>query len=79
MTAQYSEVKKKDVTVHVKTHTNATFGGDYSVLKRDNIPHESLQNVTAGEDYSVISRDDVPYDTAGGDYSVLKREEREVS
>ena len=76
MTAQYSEVKKKDVTVHI---TNTTSGGDYSVLKRDNIPHGSLQNVTAGEDYSVINRDNVPYDTAAGDYSVLKREEREVS
>ena len=79
LTAQYSEVKRKDVTLHVKTHTNTTSGEDYSILKRDNIPHESLQNVTAGGDYSVINRDDVPYGTAAGDYSVLKREEREVS
>ena len=78
LTAQYSEVKR-DVTLHVIPRTSTTSGGDYSVLKRDNIPHESLLNVTAGGDYSFISRDDVPYGTAAGDYSVLKREEREVS
>ena len=61
-------------------HTSTAAGGDYSVLKRDDISHVPLHNVTAGGDYSVIKRDDVPYSTAaGGDYSVLKREEREVS
>ena len=65
---------------HVLPHNNTTSGGEYSVLKRDNIPNVPLYDVTAGGDYSVISRDDIPYGTSvGGEYSVLKREDREVS
>ena len=84
VTAQYSEVKRKDLACHVLPYNSTTAGGDYSVLKRDDISHIPLYNVTAGEDYSVIKRGDVahvpPYSTpAGGDYSVLKREERAVS
>ena len=80
MTTQYSEVKKKHVTPYVLPHNSTAAEGDYSVLKRDDIPHVPLHNVTAGRDYSVIKRNDVPYNTAaGGDYSALMREEREVS
>ena len=79
MTTQYSEVKKKHVTPHVLPHNSTEAEGDYSVLKRDDIPHVPLYNVTAGGEYSVISTDDIPYGkAAGGDYSVLNREEREV-
>ena len=79
MTAQYFEVKQEHTVPQL-----TVAGGDYSVLKRDDISHVPLHNVTAGGDYSVIKRDDVshapPYSTsAGGDYSVLKRKEREVS
>ena len=77
MTAQYSEIKRNDMAPRVLPHTSTVYQGDYSVLKKDDIP---LHNVTAGGDYSVISRDDIPYSTvAGGEYSVLKRDEREVS
>ena len=84
MTTQYSEVKKKHTTPHVLPHTSTASEGDYSVLKRDDIPHVPLHNVTLGGDYFVIKRDDVshapPFSTStGSDYSVLKREEREVS
>ena len=76
MIAQYSEVKRESMP----PHTGTPAGGDYSVLKRDDIPNVPLHNVTAGGDYSVISRDDISYSTvAGGEYSVLKRDEREVS
>ena len=73
----YSEVKKKHVTPHLLPHTNTAAEGDYSVLKKDDIPHVPLHNVTAGGDYSIIKRDDVshapPFSTsAGGVYSVLK-------
>ena len=79
VTAQYFEDKQEHTVPHV-----TVAGGDYSILKRDDIPHVPLHNVTAGGDYSVIKRDDVshtpPYSTlAGGDYSVLKREGKEVS
>ena len=72
------------MTPIVQPHTSTAAEGDYSVLKRDDIPHVPVHNVTVGEDYSVIKRDDVsqapPYSTsAGGDYSVFDREEREVS
>ena len=82
--AHYSEVKRELVTLHVLPQNSIAAGGDYSVLKRDDISHVSLHNVTAGGDYSVIKRDDVPnappHSTpAGGDYSVLKKKEREVS
>ena len=80
MTAQYSEIKRNDMAPHVLLHTSTVYQGDYSVLKRDDIPNVPLHNVTAGGDYSVISRDVTPRDAAaGGEYSVLKREEREVS
>ena len=80
MTTHYSEVKKKHVAPHVLPHNSTAAEGDYSVLKREDIPHVPLHNVTAGGEYSVISRDDITYGkAAGGDYSVLKREEREVS
>ena len=80
MTTHYSEVKKKLVTPHVLPHNSTAAEGDYSVLKREDIPHVPLHNVTAGGEYSVINRDDIPYDkAAGGEYSVLNREEREVS
>ena len=80
MTTHYSEVKKKHVTPHVLPHNSTTAEGDYSILKRDDIPHVLLHNVTSGGDYSVISRDDIPYGkAAGGDYSALMREESEVS
>ena len=80
MTTHYSEAKKKHVTSHVLPHTSTAAEGDYSVLKREDVPHVPLHNVTAGEEYSVISRDDISYGkAAGGDYSVLKREEGEVS
>ena len=72
-THYYSKVKKKYVAPHVIPHNSTAVKGDYSVLKRDDIPHVPLHNVTAEGDYSVIKRDD------GDDYSVLKREEREVS
>ena len=78
MTAQYFEVKQEHTVPHV-----TAAGGDYSVLKRDNIPHVPLHNLTAG-DYSALKRDDVPHSppysiAPGGNYFVLKREEREVS
>ena len=73
MTAQYSEVKREDMAPHLLPHISTAVEGDYSALKRDDIPHVPLHNVTAGGDYSVIKRND------GDDYSVLKREEREVS
>ena len=84
VTAHYSEAKRELMAPHVLPHNSTAAGGDYSVLKRDDIPHVSLHNVTAGGDYSVIKRDDVPnappHSTpAGGDYSVLKRKVREVS
>ena len=65
---------------HVLPHNNTISEGEYSVLKRDDIPNVPLHDVTAGGDYSVISRDDIPYGAAArGEYSVLKRDEREVS
>ena len=75
---------KKHATPNVQPHTSTAAGGDYSVLKRDDISHVPLHNVIAEGDYSVIKRDDAshgpPYSTsAGGDYSVFNREEREVS
>ena len=77
MTAQYSEVKREHVTPHVLPHHSTTTGGDYSVLKRPDIPHVTLHNVTAGGDYYVMKRNDVSNRKAdGGDYSVLKREKR---
>ena len=64
---------------HVLPHNSTAAEDDYSLLKRDDIPHVPLHNVTAGGDYSVKNRDDVPHSTAaGGDYSVLKGKEREV-
>ena len=63
---------------HVLPHSKAA--GDYSLLKREGIPHVPLHNVISGGDYSVMKRDDVLNGlAAGGHYSVLKREEREVS
>ena len=80
MTTHYSEVKKKQVTPYVLPHNSTAAEGDYSVLKREDIPHVPLHNVTAGGEYSVISTDDIPYGKAAkGDYSIFKREEREVS
>ena len=84
VTAHYSEAKRELMAPHVLPYNSTAAGGDYSVLKRDDIPHVSLHNVTAGGDYSVIKRDDVPnappHSTpARGDYSILKREESEVS
>ena len=76
MIAQYSEVKRESMP----PHTGTPAGGDYSVLKRGDIPNVPLHDVTAGGDYSLISRDDIPYGAAaGGEHSVLKREDREVS
>ena len=80
LTPQFSEVKREHVAPHILPHNSTAAEGDYSILKRDDIPHLPLHNVTVGGDYSVIKRGDVPYSTAaGGDYSVLNREEREVS
>ena len=57
VTAQYSEVKREHMVLHIIPHsTNA--GEDYSLLKRDNIPHVSLHNIKAGEDYSVLKREE---------------------
>ena len=84
VTAHYSEAKRELMALHALPHTSTAAGEDYSVLKRDDMPHVSLHNVTAGGDYSVIKRDDIsyvpPHSTAArGNYSVLKREEKEVS
>ena len=58
VTAQYFEVKRKDMAHHVMLHNNTAAGGDYSVLKRDGIPHVPLHNVTARGDYSVLKREE---------------------
>ena len=84
MTTQYSEVKKKHMAPHLLPHNFTAADGDYSVLKRDDIPHVPQHNVTTGGDYFVIKRDNVshapPFSAStGSDYSVLKREKREVS
>ena len=55
--AHYPEVKSEPVTPHVLPHNSTAAGGDYSVLKRNDISHVSLHNVTAGGDYSVLKRE----------------------
>ena len=57
MTAQYSEVKTKDMTPHVLPHP-ATVRGNYSVLKRDDVPHAPHCSTTGGGDYSVLKREE---------------------
>ena len=57
MTAQYSEVRKKDMTPHVLPHCTAA-EGNYFVLKRDDVSHTPPRSTTGGGDYSVLKREE---------------------